>query len=180
MRAITLALGVCLAAIAAIASSAPAASTGVIDISGKGAIRSFGGFEPRGDPSPTAAAAVFGPGTVLSNTDTSCEVSYAVGLVIVFADFGTVGVSACDPSAGKAQELTTSGPGWVTNRGLAIGDRARRMKKLYPADKLRKGKFELIDKRSLIGVTGRQTVLSAFVTDGTVTAFEVWAGAAGD
>lgn len=180
LRALALALSASLVLAAASSQPASAVTDGRIDVSGKGAIRSFGGFDPDRDPSPTAAAAVFGPGTVLSDSDTSCEVSYPSGVTIDFADFGNVGISACDPAAGKAQRLTAAAIGWATNRGLAIGDRARKMKKLYPEDKLRRGKYELIDKKSFITVSGRSTVLSAFVTDGTVTAFEVFAGRAGD
>jgi hypothetical protein len=174
------AAGLVIAAAAVVPASATTDQK--IVVTRKGALRSFGGFNPqRGDPSTAAANAIFGIGTVRTETDDACIVDYPdIGLRIVFADFGSPGVGACDPRAGKAQELTASGPGWVTDRGLAIGDRFRKLKRLYPERRLREGRYELIGKKSPIGPTGHQTVLSAFLRGHRVAALRVFAGAAGE
>lgn len=177
--AITATMVSCLA-LAVAASTASAATDGLIVVQ-RGEIRSFGGFSPQGsDPSITAANAVFGAGTVLRDSDTGCTVEYPVGVTIIFADFGTTGVSACDPSAGKAQQLTAAGFGWQTNRGLATGDPLKKLIKLYDQRRLGPGKYDLVSKKSFIGVSGRQTVLTAFVSGRRVTALRAWAGSAGD
>jgi hypothetical protein len=145
-------------------------------------IRSFGGFAPQGPtPNTTAAATVFGPGVVLVDTENLCFVSYASeGVTISFVNLGAPGVSACDPSAGKAQEMVASAPGWRTNRGLAVGERLKRVKKLYRERKLKRGVWELVGKRSFIGRSGHQVVLEAFVTGGRVTGFKAFPRSAGE
>jgi hypothetical protein len=145
-------------------------------------IRSFGGFAPQGPtPNTTAAAAVFGSGAVLVDTENLCYVSYASeGVTISFVNLGAPGVSACDPSAGKAQVMVASAAGWRTNRGLAVGDRVKRIKKLYRARKLKRGVWELVGKRSFIGRSGHQVVLAAFVSGGRVTGFKAFPLSAGE
>ena len=145
-------------------------------------ITSFGGFAPQGpSPNTSAAAAVFGPGTVLDDSDNTCYVSYdSEGVTITFADFGNPGVSACDPSAGRAQMIVASQHGWRTNQGLAVGDSLKRLRKLYREKKLRHGIWELVGKRSPIGPSGHQTVLEGFVTGGHVTGFAAFPRSAGE
>ena len=145
-------------------------------------IQSFGGFAPQGPmPNTTNAAAAFGTGVVLVDSDDLCYVSYASeGVTISFVDLGSPSVSACDPSAGKAQVMVASAPGWRTNRGLAVGDRLKRLKKLYRERKLKRGVWELVGKRSFIGTSGHQVVLAAFVSAGRVTGFKAFPLSAGE
>jgi len=145
-------------------------------------IRSFGGFAAQGAmPNTTNAEAVFGPGVILANTDTTCFVSYdPEGVTITFADFGNPGTPACDPSAGRAQIIVASKHGWRTNRGLAVGDTLKRLKKLYREKKLRHGIWELVGRRSSIGPSGHQAVLEGFVAHGHVTGFAAFPRSAGD
>jgi hypothetical protein len=170
-----------LAALLAPAASASAAGDHLIVVKHR-KISSFGGFAPQGpSPNTAAAAAVFGPGVVLVDTENLCYVSYASeGLTISFVNLGAPGVSACDPSAGKAQVMVASGPGWRTNRGLAAGDRVTRIKKLYRERKLKRGVWELVGKRSFIGRSGHQVVLAAFVSGGRVTGFKAFPLSAGE
>jgi hypothetical protein len=146
------------------------------------AITSFGGFAPQSAmPNTTNAEAVFGPGVVLVDSDDTCYVSYqSEGVTITFADFGNPGVSACDPSAGRAQVLVASATDWRTNRGLAVGDSLKRLKKLYRERKQKRGVWELVGMRSPIGPSGHQTVLAAFVTGGHVTGFKAFPRSAGE
>ncbi len=169
------------ALVALILPAASAASDHLIVVKHR-KIRSFGGFAPQGPAANTSsAAAVFGTGVILVDSDDLCYVSYSSeGVTISFADFGSPGVSACDPSAGKAQVMVASAAGWRTNRGLAVGDRVKRLRKLYRERKLKRGVWELVGKRSPIGVTGRQVVLAAFVTGGRVTGFKAFPLSAGD
>jgi hypothetical protein len=145
-------------------------------------ITSFGGFAPEGpSPDTSAAAAIFGPGTVLKDSDETCFVSYdAEGVTITFADFGNPGVSACDPSAGRAQLMAATGHAWRTNRGLAVGDSLKRLKKLYREKKLRQGLWELVGKRSPIGPSGHQAVLEGAVNQGHVSGFAAFPRSAGE
>jgi hypothetical protein len=145
-------------------------------------IQSFGGFAPQGPmPNTAAAAAFFGQGVVLVDTENLCYVSYAgEGVTISFVNLGAPGVSACDPTAGKAQLMVASAPGWRTNRGLAVGDRVKRLKKLYRERKLKRGVWELVGKRSFIGTSGHQVVMAAFVSGGQVTGFKAFPLSAGE
>jgi hypothetical protein len=163
------------------ATSASAASDHLIVIKHR-KIRSFGGFAPQGPaPNTTAAADVFGTGVVLVDTENLCYVSYASeGVTISFVNLGAPGFSACDPSAGKAQVMVASAPGWRTNRGLAVGDRLKRVKRLYRERKLKRGVWELVGKHSFIGTSGHQVVLAAFVTSGRVTGFKAFPLSAGE
>ena len=177
-------IGILAAALAALlvpAAPAPAASDHLIVVKHR-KIQSFGGFAPQGPaPNTAAAAAVFGPGVVLGDTENTCYVSYASeGVTITFVNLGAPGVSACDPSAGKAQVMVASAAGWRTNRGLAVGDRVKRLKKLYRERKLKRGVWELVGKRSLIGPSGHQVVLAAFVAAGRVTGFKALPRSAGE
>jgi hypothetical protein len=162
------------------AGTATAASDKLIVVK-KGKVRSFGGFAAQGPaPNTTTAAAVFGPGTVLQDSETVCIVTYPPeGVEIHFVNLGSPGLSACDPAAGKSQTLSTTGPGWHTNRGLAIGDSLGKLRKLYKQRKLRKGRYELVGRKSPYGF-GRETVLSAVVTARRVTELTVFAGSAGE
>jgi hypothetical protein len=162
-------------------ASASAASDHLIVVK-HGKIRFFGGFAPQGPtPNTTAAAAVFGPGIVIVDTENLCYVSYASdGVTITFVNLGAPGFSACDPSAGKAQTMVASAPGWRTNRGLAVGDRLKRLKKLYRERKLKRGVWELVGKPSFIGTSGHQVVLAAFVAGSRVTGFKAFPLSAGE
>ena len=170
------------AMIAALMLAAGAAASDKLIVVKHQQIRSFGGFTPHGPmANTTGAEAVFGPGVVLVDTDDLCHVSYqSEGVTISFADFGNPGVSACDPSAGRAQEMVASAPGWRTNRGLNVGDGLKRLKKLYRQRKLKRGIWELVGMRSPIGVSGHAVVLEAFVTGGQVTGFKAFPRSAGE
>lgn len=174
-------VAVALAALLVPAASAPAASDDLIVVK-KRKIISFGGFAPQGpSPTTTAAAAVFGPGVVLVETENLCRVSYAAdGVTISFVNLGAPGYSACDPVAGKAQAMAASAPDWRTDRGLAVGDRVKRLKKLYRERKLKRGVWELVGKKSFIGTSGHQVVLAAFVSGGQVTGFKAFPLSAGE
>jgi hypothetical protein len=170
------------AALAALLVPAGSAASDRLIVIQHRVIRSFGGFAPQGAmPNTTNAAAVFGPGVVLGDSDSTCYVSYqSEGVTITFADFGNPGVSACDPSAGRAQIMVASAHGWRTNRGLAVGDGLKRLKNLYRERKLRQRLWELVGKRSPIGPSGHQAVLEAFVNRGHVTGFAAFPRSAGE
>jgi hypothetical protein len=101
-------------------------------------------------------------------------------VTITFADFGNPGVPACDPSAGRAQIMVASEHAWRTNRGLAVGDGLKRLKKLYREKKLRHGIWELVGRRSPIGPSGHQAVVEGFVNRGHVTGFAAFPRSAGE
>ena len=98
-----------------------------------GKVRAIGDFRPQADPTLGAATSVFGPPTrVVRTSDVSCRVVYAgVGLRFAFVNLG--GGGGCDPALTKSQVARAFDPRWHTGKGLSIGDRLRRLKRLYPA-----------------------------------------------
>jgi hypothetical protein len=52
------------------------------------------------------------------------------GLRITFYNLG--GENPCRPAFGFFSQARARGPHWRTNRGLEVGDRQRRLRKLYP------------------------------------------------
>jgi hypothetical protein len=162
-------------------TSASAASDRLIVVK-KRKIQSFGGFAAQGPaPNTTSAAAVFGPGVVLVETENLCRVSYPTDAVTIsFVNLGAPGFSACDPAAGKAQIMAATASGWRTDRGLAVGDSVKRLRKLYRERKLKRGVWELIGKKSFIGTSGHQVVLAALSSAGQVTGFKAFPRSAGE
>jgi hypothetical protein len=149
---------------------------------GFGRVLAIGDFKPERDPTLGAAIRAFGPaGSTRSPSDASCKVAWPDrGVRILFVNLG--GGSACDPALGKSQEARVAGETrWRTARGLHIGDRVRKLRRLYPGARRHRRSFWLVTGVNLFGVGQRPyPVLAAAVRNGRVASFKLEIGAAGE
>ncbi len=102
------------------------------------------------------------------------------GITVLGVSFDTPSRRRCDSRHLKIQQITVSGAGWTTDRGLAIGDSFERMMELYdsPNDEAEKGLFVLeFSDDEVLGPTPR---LMAKVSKARVIRFQIWVGGAGD
>jgi hypothetical protein len=167
---------------------APAAQAASYEIeargsaTGFGSVRSIGDFKPRRDPTLGAAIDAYGPpgSTRPFGAGTGCKAGWPNGVRITFASFGTG--DACDPDTGRAQAARVSElDSWHTARSLHIGDRVRKLRRLYPAARRHRSSYWLVTGLSLYGPHPRPyPVLAAAVRDGAVRSFKLEIGAAGD
>jgi hypothetical protein len=178
-----------LAAVALVALAVPAvADARSYTINARGSARSFGevraigDFKPSRDPTLGAAIEAYGdPAATRSlHGGNGCRVSWSLGAVVTFANFGTG--SACDPELGRAQRATVRGrTAWHTAKGLHIGDSLRRLRQRYPTASVHGSSHWLVTAVSRIGPRPhRYPVLAAVVRDGKVRSFKLEIGAAGD
>jgi hypothetical protein len=107
------------------------------------------------------------------------------GLVMHFYNLG--GHNACRASYGFFSHARARGPHWRTNRDLAIGDRGRRLRRLYPGADRHAAEpgywpagWWLLRRWSPVGAGGYYPGLLATVEDRHVTAFHVRYAAGGD
>jgi hypothetical protein len=100
-----------------------------------------------------------------------------IGLEIDFADYGG-GVACRD--GGFVQFALVYGDGWHTPAGLRIGDRVRRLRRLYPSAERHGHAWWLVRRYSRIGEGGWFGPLTAIVRDGRVRSLRAAVGAAGE
>ena len=108
------------------------------------------------------------------------------GLKIGFYNLG--GNDACRGRYGFFSEARARGPHWVTNRDLAIGDRRRRLRNLYPGARYHEAGpggswpagWWLVRRESPFGTGGYYPGLLATLEDRRVDAFFVRYPAGGD
>lgn len=152
-----------------------------IEARGNGRVLAIGDFKPQRNPTYGAAVAVFGePASQRSRFGgNACVVNWpGAGLRITFANFG-VG-SACDPALGRSQTARAYGDRWRTRRGLKVGARLRRLRRLYPHANRHGRSWWLVTAVSPFGAGGRYPVLAAAVRGGHVRSFKLRIGAAGE
>ena len=152
-----------------------------IEARGSGRVLAVGDFKPQRDPTYGAAVAVFGePASQRSRFQgNACVVNWpGPGLRITFANFG-VG-SACDQSRGRSQTARAYGSRWRTKRGLKVGSRLTRLRRLYPGARRHGRSWWLVTAVSPFGAGGRYPVLAAAVRGGHVRSFNLRIGAAGE
>ena len=92
------------------------------------------------------------------------------------------GGSACKPDLGRAQVARVlRDERWHTARGLHVGDRLRRLKRLYPSVRRHGRAYWLVTGRNVFGPRpSRYAVLAATVQSGRVSSFTLSIGAAGE
>jgi hypothetical protein len=148
---------------------------------GLGRVLAIGGFKPDRDPTLEGAIAAYGAPSrqrSLSN-GSACRVVWSgIGVRILFANFG--GGSACDPALGRVATARAYGSRWRTKRGLQVGQRVRRLRRLYPAAVRRGRGYRLVKGVSIYGTGGSYGVLSARVRNDRVRSFGLQIFAAGD
>lgn len=180
-RSVLLALLLALAAPAA-AQARPFVIEARGNDDGFGRVVAMGDFKPERNPTLGAAIIAYGePGRIRSLGRSACRVAWpALGVRILFANFG--GGSACDPALGKAQEARIGTvESWRTAKGLHVGDRRRKLRRLYPRAQRHRRTYWLTTGINLFGAGPRPyPVLAARVRDGRIASFKLEIGAAGE
>jgi hypothetical protein len=175
--------GVALAAALAAATPADARSS-VIEARGSratlGEVRAIGDFKPSRNPTLAAAIRAYGRPTSRRGGGEICRVRWArLGVRITFQNFG--GVDSCRPRNGRAQKAVVEGERpWRTAKGLRLGDRVERLRRLYPRARRTPRGFRLVQGVLPFGAPRRYSVLGARVGAERVRAFTLFIGAAGD
>jgi hypothetical protein len=172
------ALALCLSAQGAFAEPFQIEATGSKRTLGK--VRAIGDFRPQSDPTLAAANSVFGPPTrVVRTSDVSCRVVYAkVGLRFAFVNLG--GGGGCHPAFTKSQVARVYDSRWHTGRGLGIGDRLRKLRRLYPGATRHGRSWWIVKGISIFGSGGPYGVVRAAMRNGRVSSFAMSIGAAGE
>jgi hypothetical protein len=146
---------------------------------GPGVVRAIGDFRPARNPRLGAAIRAYGPTTSRRGGGEICRVRWAnIGVRITFQNFG--GADSCEPSGGRAQKAVVDDDRWRTGKGLRIGNRIARLRRLYPDAKRTSRGFRLVEGILPFGEPRRYAVLGARVSGGRVSAFTMFIGAAGD
>jgi hypothetical protein len=167
-------------------AAAGAAQADTISVRGSakgfGRVLAIGDFKPARNPTYGAAVRAYGePASERSRSGGSaCIVNWPrVGVRIVFANFGLG--SACDRDLGRSQSARAYGDEWRTRRGLRVGARLSRLRRLYPRVRRHGRNWWLVTGVSLTGPgRHRYPVLAATVRGRRVRSFLLWIGAAGD
>lgn len=148
---------------------------------GLGTVDAIGDFKPERNPKLAAAIRAYGPTTTRRGGGEVCRVRWAgLGVNIRFQSFAGTG-SSCQPRIGRAQKAVVKGERpWRTTEGLRLGDRVARITQLYPNAKRTRRGFRLVEGLLPFGRPVRYSVLGARVSDGRVSAFTMFIGAAGD
>ena len=175
-----------LVAAAAALAAAPAAQARSFVVKARGShttlgtVLAIGDFKPAHDPKLGAAIAAYGPPSSKRGGGDLCKVGWrGLGVAIRFQNFAAV--NSCDPSGGFAQKAVVKGDRpWRTGRGLRLGDRVARLKRLYPHARRSSRGFRLVAGVLPFGTVHDYSVLGARVAGGRVTAFTLFIGAAGD
>ena len=176
---------VTLVVVALFAPAAASAQADTISVRGSstgfGRVLAIGDFKPARNPTYAAAVRAYGePGSERSRSGGSaCIVNWPrLGVRIAFANFG--GGSACERDLGRSQSARAYGDQWRTKRGLRVGARLSRLRRLYPGASRHGRSWWLVTGVSLIGAGHRYPVLAASARNRRVRSFRVWIGAAGD
>jgi hypothetical protein len=146
----------------------------------------MGSFAVKRDGTLAGAIRAFGqPGSRDRNGEVCTARWPRHGLKIVFYNLG--GFNPCRPAHGFFSNARARGAHWDTDRGLAIGDRQRRLRNLYPGATLRAAEpgfwpsgWWLVRRHSQFGTAGHYPGLLAHMQDRRVAAFHVLYAAGGD
>jgi hypothetical protein len=145
-----------------------------------GRVLAIGDFKPDRDPTLGAAIDAYGQPSFQRRLSTEgCRVGWhTLGVKILFANFG--GGSACREDLGRSQTARAFGNRWHTAKGLRVGQRLSRLRRLYPNATRHGRAWWLVTAVSRFGEPRRYPVLRATVREGTVRSFSVRIFAAGD
>jgi hypothetical protein len=131
-----------------------------------------------------AKAALGEPSRLFYTSDLSCRARWAsVGIWMDFYNLG--GDDPCADATGHFSRAIIRGPVWETGKGLGIGDRLRKLRRLYPnavrrSDGAGRVGWWLVVRRSPYGLGGRYPGLLGLSRDRRVTGFVVRYPAGGD
>jgi hypothetical protein len=146
---------------------------------GLGVVRAIGDFKPTVNPRLRAAVRAFGQPTSRRGGGEICRVRWnRFGLLIRFQNFG--GFDSCGPR-GLAQKAVVEGDRpWRTSKGLRLGDGVGRITQLYPNARRTPRGFRIISGILPFGTPVPYAVIGARLSGGSVSAFTLFVGAAGD
>jgi hypothetical protein len=173
-------------ALALCAALAPAAAAKSFQLeatgseTSRGEVRAVGDFYPERNPTLGAAIAVFGrPTRIVQTSEASCRVLYSsIGLRFAFVNLG--GGGPCDPALTKSQVVRAFGPRWHTGRGLRIGDRLGKLRRIYPRATRHGRSWWLVKGKNIFVGGNPYPVLRATMKGGRVNSFALSVGAAGE
>lgn len=151
---------------------------------GFGKVLRIGPFRVARDPALRAAVDAFGkPSSRRAlggrRPALACRAAWRrLGVTVVFANLA--GEDACKPRFGVAQSAFVYSRRWQTGRGLRVGDRVRRISRLYPKA-IRTGRFyKLVTGVKSFAGPRRYAVLGARLAGRRVRALTMDIGAAGE
>jgi hypothetical protein len=109
----------------------------------------------------------------------SCAATWAdLGLRIQFESFAVA--NSCND--GRAQAAVIKGPNassaWRTQRGLRVGDRLPKLRRLYPNARRKPSARVIVYQRH--PPLGDGSIITAVIRDRKVASFRLWLGGAGD
>jgi hypothetical protein len=158
-----------------------------------GAVAAIGGFDAQGGSFP-AAIEFFGAVSTYTPQGDVCPATWAdLGLTIEFANLG--GLDPCGPegriSDARIEGLEAAQVDWHTQEGATVDMAEDRLRKLYPDMHPQEDTtlvpeepvgelFTLVNRPASAGIDETTPTLSARVSDGRVTGFELAVGAAGE
>jgi hypothetical protein len=128
---------------------------------------------------PKAVYALGKPSRVKNPDIPGCEATWArLGLRIQFESFGIA--HGCNE--GKAQSAVVKGHrgrvSWRTQRGLRVGDRYRKLARLYPNARRKPGARVIVYQRE--PAIGDGSIITAVLRNHKVASFRLWLGGAGE
>jgi hypothetical protein len=177
--ATTLVLASALLLLPALSPAAHAARTIKAEPSQYWAVTHLGGWHVRAHPEYGKAVFALGEPTRVSGSGNPCTATWAgLGLSILFTSFG--GDTSCGDT--NAQRAVVKGPAgrraWRTQRGLRVGDRFARLRRLYPNARRRPGARVVVYQEDPF--LGDGSIITALIRHKRVASLQLWLGGAGD
>jgi hypothetical protein len=139
----------------------------------------LGDWHVRAHPEYGKAMFALGEPTQVSSPGNPCSAGWAhLGLRILFTSFG--GATSCAET--NAQSAVIKGAAgrraWRTQRGLRVGDRFARLKRLYPNARRKPGARVIVYQKDPF--IGDGDIITALIRHKRVASFRLWLGGAGD
>jgi hypothetical protein len=170
-----------LAALLVLASSvsASAARTIKAEPAHYWAVTYLGGWHVRAHPGYGKAVFALGEPSSVSSDGVPCTAYWnRLGLRILSTSFG--GVTSCGEAS--AQRAVVKGPAgrraWRTQRGLRVGDRFARLRRLYPNARRKPGARVVVYQEDPF--IGDGSIITALIRHRRVASLQLWLGGAGD
>jgi hypothetical protein len=174
-------LALALSLLGAALLTAPAPASAELVVRGD---RRLAGYRVQADGTLGGAVERFGrPSRLARTSDLTCSAAWSGrGLRMGFYNLG--GFDPCSPRRGHFSHAVVTGTQWATDRGLAIGNRSKRLQRLYPEARWGSSPsgpgWWLIARSSPVAAGGSYPGLLARMRDGRVSALVVRYPAGGD
>ena len=170
-----------LSALLVLVASAPASAVRTIkaEPSHYWAVTYLGNWHVRAHPDYGKAVFALGEPSRVTGDGVPCTAYWnSLGLRILFTSFG--GATSCsDASAQRAVIKGSAGRNaWRTERGLRVGDRFARLRRLYPNARRRPGARVIVYQQDPF--IGDGSIITALIRHKRVASLQLWLGGAGD